>query len=145
MQATQFFTTLETTKLTGLTYDQLRYLIRSGILRPGKTKNGERFYQDHDLWLIDLIQKLRNRGISLKSIAQTNLPKLVSQKYPSISFLFLNDQIEKSFAAYWNKKQWMVGIGVREIAFLYRMALEESNIIISKTADMEDARRYENT
>lgn len=62
------YTISETAKKYSLEPHTLRYYEKEGILSPGKTEGGVRFYTESDLEQLEMICCLKNTGMTIKNI-----------------------------------------------------------------------------
>ncbi len=60
----------EAARATGLSVDTLRYYEKLGLLRPGRTDSGARFYGERELSVLRFIRRAKAMNFSLEEIAR---------------------------------------------------------------------------
>lgn len=60
----------DVTKHTGLSPDTLRYYEKEGLIKPNRSTNGYRQYDDNVVLQLNMIQRAKNLGFSLKEIQE---------------------------------------------------------------------------
>ncbi len=60
----------EAARVTGLSVDTLRYYEKLGLLRPGRTHSGVRFYGERELSVLRFIRRAKAMNFSLEEIAR---------------------------------------------------------------------------
>lgn len=120
------------TEQVALNPSQIRYLVENGLVSPSKSKGGKgkkRQFTDHDLWIIELITKLRQAGFGIKTIKQSVLSDIGIQPYQNTGLLYTHDDKKNQFAAYWDRSRWEVETGLIGIIAMRKKADESTNCI----------------
>lgn len=60
----------DVTEHTGLSADTLRYYEKEGLIKPQRSANGYRQYDDNIVLQLNMIQRAKNLGFSLKEIQE---------------------------------------------------------------------------
>jgi len=107
--------TREAAKRTGLTYGQLRYLLRTGVIFHEPVKAGEeRRFTEKDVLMIELAASLRKAGIGIQMINNSVLHDMFIQP-PTTALFYAHTDKKLQYAAYWDCARWTVKTTLREI------------------------------
>lgn len=116
--------TREAAKMNNLTYGQIDYLIRLGVISPPDVKQGQtRILSDRDLWVVELAGAMRKKGLRIDAIKKAVLPVSQMYDFKPIGFFYIYDDPKLMFAALWDTKQWNVETVLIEIFKLYSKAV----------------------
>lgn len=116
----------------------IRYLVRQGVVSPSNSKGGrgnKRLFTERDLWIIDLVVKMRQAGFDAGLVKRNNLTTLSIQNYPIVGVFYAHDDAKHKFAAYWDTKSWTITTGLMEIIDLLKTARDSRNCIFLSNID----------
>jgi len=116
----------------------IRYLVRQGVVSPSNSKGGrgkKRLFTERDLWVIDLVVKMRRAGFDVGLVKRDILTTMAIQNYQAVGVLYAHEDPKHKFAAYWDTKSWAIETGLMGIIDLLKTAQDSGNCIFLSNAE----------